>query len=813
MTWQTNQKTGDGATYANYTYYYIAHNTADVNFHTADGSLIQKAIVSTTDFPYLTEDKPVTMTRRYQSLVFGEPNNVYSGDGNSAMSKDPTSYTSTKAELGTPATAAEAAVDGYFFVGWAEPARMKDYECAYAFDLSNGTSKDGKPQYISSSVDKARAYTLRSDALVEQAMELYPVYVPLGQIETTTNLSDARGGSFTVPGDPTFVVTDPNGDGIQTVTVTADMDALLPDGSGGFYKLLYMTISVDGGDEVELPADGEGSGVYPYEPIEPGHSYLFTAYYEPYAVVFHKNGTTDMLTQLYNRYDHIRNTPLPTVQDVDHELDNYIFIGWTEQVPESGVYIKAENMTSYDEADAIYHFVDDGTSVSHAMELWPVYTNIRVAVNSNIDEKVSDPSKIRMVYRDAADSVQTRVVATEVEGYKFYGWYIDIPENDLTNSANYTKDNLVSKDSSYHLTGDKPYKPTIYTARYIEVYKVIYHDLNGQVLETEYVYEGEDHPFVIEQTLTDENGVPMTDKDNNVITRETLYNPTPFYAIHENMTAAQTFDTWVWVKTDGGENENFADFCKKNIIGGCFADTTVREMHLYPIVWTISAIDSNGAAYDKLVVSGSFTDGGNSVSAYFDGETTYSQPSLTVHVEKNQWTVTGDSVTSGSDDQENIPVTLYPDDHSEAKPIGVEDTNKNGDAVFYFGSIPLTIKKTGGAELAGQTFLFTVSGGDWEKTVAVTCKLDEGGKTASGTETILLPAGSYSVAEDAAWAYRYDVSYKVFYGTKESEDSHESVSVSQVGNAMAQVVCTNTPRSGLRSWLFAAAHNENQFKS
>lgn len=152
---------------------------------------------------------------------------------------------------------------------------------------------------------------------------------------------------------------------------------------------------------------------------------------------------------------------------------------------------EADETVTYDKMDGIYHFVDDGTSVSHAMELWPVYINIRVQVNSNIDAELTgkgvDLNTIRKVDRNAADSLQTKVVATEVEGYKFYGWYKEIPAGQLTDDTQYTEKKLVSRESSYHLTGDKPYEPTVYTARYIKVYKVIYHDLTSDVLETEYV--------------------------------------------------------------------------------------------------------------------------------------------------------------------------------------------------------------------------------------------------------------------------------------------------------------------------------------
>lgn len=812
VTWKTSRTTSADVTVINYTHYYIAHNTADVNFHTSAGDLIKHATVSTADFPYLSEDKPVTMTRRYQSQVFGTANNTYSGDGNSDMSKDPTDYTSAKAELGTHATASEAAADGYFFVGWAEPAQMKDYERAYAFDVSDGT---GTPQYVSSSVDRAKAYTLKSDALVEHTMELYPVYVPLGNIETTTNLSAARSDSLTVPDDPTYSVTNPDVNGKQTVTVTADMDALLPDGSGDVYELIRMTISVDGGEEIELTGNME-TGVFEYDNIQAGHSYLFTAYYLPYVVIFHQNGADEMVTQIYKQYDHIRNTPLPTVQENNADLDDYIFIGWTEQKPaDNGIYIKANNMTSFAAADDIYHFVDDGTSVSHAMELWPVYTNFQVSVNSNIDAELiadnKDPEDYRMVYRDTAASIETKVVAEEVESYKFYGWYIDIPEGKLTDDTQYTDKRLVSKDSHYHLTGDKPYQPTVYTARYLKVYKVIYHDLNGGTLATDYVYENDDHTFV--------NTEKATDADGNEVSVSVPYFPDAISALHEKMTDNQVFETWMWIKTDGTQTE-YSQFCDRKIIADCIgngAATGSREMHLYPIVWTLSAKDSKGDNYSGLLLSGTFDGTTDKVSAYFDGDTAYCQPSITVHVDKMEWTSADSKVTVSNVSQSSIPVTLYPDNRTGVEQLGEKNTDEQGNAVFYFNGT-LAIEKTGTAELDGESFLFTVTNTDTKETqtVSLTCEAGEDGKTASGSVTLLLPAGTYSVTEDAAWAYRYNAGYTVSYAvtaanSKSDYLTNNNVAVTPIGSTGAKVTCTNEKKGGLKGWLNDAAHNENIF--
>ena len=816
ITWDSDEQL---QTNGNYTYYYTAHITADANFHKSDGTLIGNETLTSSDYPYQSGDKTVTMTRRYGHQLFGQPEIGYT----TYEKESEKSVSFATSELGTAPDA--PTVDGYCFVGWVEPSQMADYERAYAFDVSNGESSGGAPQYISSSLDKAKAYTLQDDALVERAMELYPVYVKMGQISTTTNLSAAASASLNVPDDPAYSVTETADDGTQTIELQADIDEPLPGGSGGVYELLRMTVSVDGGDEVELEGD-TSTGKYAYTSVEPGHSYLFTAYYRPYVVVFHQNGTTDEVVQVYNQYDPIRNAPLPTVQDSTEELSGYLFVGWTEHAPDTDEkpYLifdaGADETVSYGTLDSIYRFVGNGTSVSHAMELWPVYVNIRVDVNSNIDAELTELgislTNVRKVERSAADSLQTKAVATEVDGYRFVGWYRDIPSDKLADDSQYTADRLVSTDSSYRLTGDSPYESTVYTARYLKAYKVVYHDQDGSVLTTDYIYEGDDHPFERQQTLTDADGNPVKDESGNDVTVSVPYYPDAVSSLYEGMTDRQALETWLWVKSNGDQTE-YASFCNKKIISECIAEDAGagREMHLYPVVWSMSATDSTGAAYDGMVFGAKFDDDGKTVGAYFTGEEPYLQPSLTVHAEKTVWTGPGGEAAVEAKGQVGVPVTLYPEDSSSAEAMGKESTDAQGDAVFAI-TAALTIEKTGSAELAGQSFLFAVTDNDSGSvmTVPVACSAAEDG-TATGSVTLLLPAGAYSVTEDEGWAYRYDAHYTVSYAaapaSMDGYAGNTAVAVSPIGYTGAKVACANSEKSGLSGWLNDGAHIENLF--
>lgn len=174
-------------------------------------------------------------------------------------------------------------------------------------------------------------------------------------------------------------------------------------------------------------------------------------------------------------------------------------------------------------------------------------------------------------------------------------------------------------------------------------------------------------------------------------------------------------------------------------------------------------------------------------------------------------------ITVSDEGQRSIPVTLYPNNHSDAQLMGTENTNTEGDATFSI-TATLTIKKSGGAELAGKSFLFTVVNNDTKAVnkVSVTCEADSDGKSASGTVTLKLPAGIYSITEDAKWAYRYNAAYSVSYksaSTKNPADYTENtaVAVTLVGYTDAVVTCTNTKKSGLKGWLFSETGKDNLF--
>ncbi len=483
MTWQSALAVGK-----DWAYLYTAHMVAEVNFHQArseelvDTSALdpQPAVPVTltpTDFPYLTDEKTVSMTRRYRSPVFGAADNTY----HSYNGSDPTTltfngtYPSTPegapkptAEQGAAPTREVMTIPGYYFVGWFEKAAWKGEDLNYFLDVANGTSiGEGEPLYQSSSIGKCQPYVLPDNAVVEHTMDLYPVYVKYN-IASTTNVVLAVDGVVNKPHDPTWVPEKPT-ELSTDLEVTAYSNEPVRPAGGETYTIEYVTVTVDGGEPIKLAntaADG-GNWVVKY-PVVPGRSYLFTAVYKPYVVVFHQNGNVDTEVLVRNPGDAIgRPAPeteggvsrpvLPTVQDARDaggnirfpELNHALFVGWTEAKPDDPAgrpyhfFRATAEKTSYELAEEVGFWTlgeTEDTIVAHSMELWPVFAGYTVTVNSNIDnalmgekpavypDEAALQEKVRALVRTSPNTVSTTVKAQEVEGYKFVGWFTGVKQ-------------------------------------------------------------------------------------------------------------------------------------------------------------------------------------------------------------------------------------------------------------------------------------------------------------------------------------------------------------------------------------------------
>lgn len=882
-----------GVLNAIYHYGFEAHMTANVVFHTKE------------------EAEKATVQRRYEEKVFLDADTPHTYIY--PISKDNTVIDTAALSLPNPPSEAfpfttDMTVPGYYFIGWID---KDDADTQNALAAIYNVPAD---PYTTTNVALAKNYVLTESDIVTRAMpNVYPVYAKY-DVKTATNVLMEVPGVVQKPNDPACALADDTAQQ-TTATVTAynnvAVDPSAPEGDK--YTIEAITVSIDGGEPITLPAPADASGdwVVTY-PVVPGRSYLFTALYRPLVVVFHQNGNTDAKVLVRNYGDPIgRPAPeveggvaepvMPTVQDDANELNHALFVGWTEATPADPAgrpyhfFPESDGKSSFQLAGEFGYWTPgqtEDTIVTHPMELWPVYATYTVDVNSNIDNDLKTTKgytdetlwrDVRSLDRTSANTVATTVRAAEVDGYKFVGWYTGVTLDETGEYNNFETATLISEAGEYTLEGDEPFATDnyLYTARYKAVYKVIYHGRGrdgGPVMYTNYLYEGEDEDKAlnmeitetVDQPVLDDAGNPVLNPDGTVKTqpKELTYHqpldPTPYHMIYGTMDPNESFGQWECHEPDtainpGADLVNIYDpWSFQPLLPNSDPDATVargliarvgtsdREINLYPTVWRVTVTDSAGQDItdqvtidiDMSEMKADYSD----VKVYvcFDPANPYTQSKLTVQVQRTRWIETEDPDNPGRAGDPDIAirgrngVTVIPYlDASKTLPLaegkptanlyGDGDEQHDGYAVFEFTDSPLKLTKNAPADRKGETFLFQVERADKTKswTVPVTCDSDvtdsEGAVTGcTGSATINLPIGTYSVTEAENWAWALAPVYTVRVAgvLQEASDAHKAVALPPLpaGTAhAAEVVCTNSVLPGAAQWSWQTGRKKNLF--
>ncbi|MFR7651768.1 MAG: hypothetical protein ACLUYK_11030, partial [Eggerthella lenta] len=319
--------------------------------------------------------------------------------------------------------------------------------------------------------------------------------------------------------------------------------------------------------------------------IESGPSYRFVANYEPLVVVYHVNdGVTE--TVVRNNGQQLGKGPDPTFDIANIDTANagiHVFVGWTATRPATGQY------AIWSEGTAM---VSSSTIVHQSMELWPVYRAATVNVNSNIDDVI--PEGQHENYRSLSrlgsiDSVALVAEAQDFPGYQFDHWatgYID----------DGNQGNPVTENSNFVLRGGKPFDGTLYTAVYVPVHEVRYHDTQGNVIYTANV-KGGDRTFVHdvpagteaapdsggEATAGPEGTIPPT--QSTPIDVEAYHNIAVALDSAASVDGREAFSNWQW--SDNGTMVPWDQFCNAAI---------TQDMDLYPVTWQVKATDAANTA-------------------------------------------------------------------------------------------------------------------------------------------------------------------------------------------------------------------------
>lgn len=755
--------------------------TTRVDFYKKDGAVCKEATrryESNLLQKKNGEDDP-QYTYKYPFIFTNDTVDKNSG-GDSDKIKDP------NLTLESSPTDAEMAVPGYKFLGWISTAEVEKGSPAwnYIYDVANDP-------YVTTDPEKAAPYLATDASKVTQCQDAYPVYVKY-DVTYTTNLHRAGFEGTSEVNVPRYditpnlnVDTDP-----ATATVTPDIETTVYKSGGELYKLYKVEVELPNGEVKELDsADGNS---YSYQ-VEPGGTYTFVAYYSPLAVVYHLNAR-DVDGKVAQQGDSLGSLkdgiPLPTynVGEIDAATNAYnAFVGWTETKPASGNgYVVWSDGVS---------MVNKNTVVKAPMELYPVYRASAVRVQSNIDAYLDDPGSVRYLSRtDSGDQISLEVkAATEVVGkngtkYDFVGW-----SGDYESDSKYT---LMTGDDKYPLEGNEPFKDVTYTAVYkITPYKVRYHGVDGSVIFTATVDSGDERAqdgksgfvYTVEVPKVDENGSPVYDGSGNPVMEQksVAYDPdahSKIVALLDEQAAAkgdkrELFLEWRYVGADGTA-KSWDEFKGEPIKG---------DMDLYPVTYRVVANDTSDPASPVTMTAqlkwlldpaaaNTVDDSADKAPFKVCFASPFMGTQLTVAVTQASYGPDAEGVPATEEPVNGKFVSLYSmgsgdgsfdlANRLESKKTG-EGEQGPGNAVFNFAQThALTIvKKTTDASAMGQTFRFKVA---WKaskdspaETRMVEVKVDktqqENGETwYVGSVQFAAPAGTYTVEEDTAWAWRYE---------------------------------------------------------
>lgn len=815
-------------------YYVRAMITTDVNFYNKGDNVVR------------------TATRRYESNLLQTKVNgadptftYYYPHVNKSVKVAEKPEDGEKGSYESPLTLeasptdADMAVPGYKFLGWISTAEVqRDSDVwKYIYDVEGDS-------FTTSDPDKAEPYLVKPDFKVTQWQDAYPVYAKY-DVRYTTNLYRAgfKGtDKVNVPRydiDPVINAgTDP-----ATATVTPDVTTPVYKAGGELYKLQKVEIELPNGEVEDIEPNGDNS--YSHQ-VEPGGAYTFVAYYSPLAVVYHLNAR-DVDGKVAQQGDSLGSLkdgiPLPTynVGDIDATTNAYnAFVGWTETKPVAGNgYVVWSDDVS---------MVNKSTVVKAPMELYPVYRASAVRVQSNIDANLDDPGSVRYLSRtDSGDQISLEVkAATEVVGkdgtkYDFVGW-----SRDYESDNKYT---LMTGDDKYPLEGNEPFKSAMYTAVYkIAPHKVRYHGVDGSVLFTATVDSGDERAqdgksgfvYTVDVPKMDENGRPVYDNSGNPMMEQksVAYDPdahSKIVALLDERAAAngdmrELFLEWRYVGADGDTKP--WDVFKDEPIKG--------DMDLYPVTYRVVAKDtSDPAKFETMTAQLKWLldpAAANTVDDSADKapfKVCFAKPfmgtRLTVTVMRASYGPGTEGVSVAEEPVNGKFVSLYSlgsgdgsfdlANRLESKKTG-EGEQGPGNAVFKFTqNHALTIvKKTTDASAMGQTFRFKVtrkaSEGSPAETRMVEVKVseqrDENGEVwYVGSVQFAAPAGTYTVEEDTAWAWRYEGELST--PGKAPGKSAELIisSASSAGDTV--VTCVNTRAND--KWVDGGSRAKNVWKN
>ena len=648
-----------------------------------------------------------TVQRRYQEKVLSDRDITY---GYNYLT-DANKINGSLLDITLSATPEPVKQKGYLFLGWIDKTSMTEDEFNYVY---GGTVNPST--YATTDARKAIPYLIDSDTKVTGPMDLYPVYVKTN-FTTTSNVKksgvDGK-GDINLPKDPGYdVASIQAGDGYADITFTVDNNetsVIKNDSSKGNYQFKYLEYTDHHGDKKKVMLDEGSNNAVTVKNLVLGPDYTFIAYYEPYVLTYHVSAEKNQY-EVRNSNDFVGNQPK---EELNLPKEN-IFIGWTLEKPEEMYWSNSQG----------HDLVDEKDTVKGSMELWPVFDQAKIKVESNIDD----------IYENDTDIRDWKKTDT---GYKLWAQEkVNIGEKRYT-FVEWQKKNPKGEFETFSKDSEAPIKEVLsdqtYKAIYDESYVINYHDLKGEIIYTANASKTQNQRSFIQE----------------IDGKEAIIDIGAFENIQEQLTVNDMLIQWQW--KNGDKLVDWNDFYNEMI---------KTDMDLYPVVYSFSSKDSEETDYQGVKYTRASDLQGKedteldvpaTIYAYMTEiytqskllieakEYSYIDGSMNVHplVDKTINLQVADENMQTKEDYVDNPYSTYEE----------KNTDNNGQAIFEFtGKLEIQKNVEDNETSEEDIFIFKIKNEQGE-ILEVPVK---------GNESVILslPCGKYSVEEDANWSWRY----------------------------------------------------------
>lgn len=617
--------------------------------------------------------------------------------------------------------------EDYEFIGWISSTEVEKNS-----NVWNQIYNVEEDEYCTTNISKAKKYVIDTSSVVTETMDLYPVYAKYNIITKTNVNSTNKIESINIPDNPTYKLNAIEEQYSKQIELFPDIDTFITGSSGTKYVLTSVEV-MNEKQEIKTITPTEANKYL--STVKAGNTYTFIANYEPYVLAYHLNDIKiDVVVR--NNGENVGEMPTPTY-DIDTIGEKYIFVGYTRAKPSKG-YMTFDSYDSFTSSNIT--LINPSMLVDESMELWPVYIQTNIKINSNIDdyiiEKNLDLLSIRNYNRQDIDEMLLKVTTESIDNYYFVGWYKDY--KDLNNMGT-----LLSTNKEYPLQKEEIFLDITYTAVYKRVYTINYYDTEKNVVYTAKVEEDDNRTFV--ETTTDNEGK----------TTETPIDYQAFEEIHKTMKNNQIFQNFIWIKEDGTKVE-----------WDTFANNKIEsDVELYPIINEITVKDSNSTELNISTSSKEEAEilfGIEKEKIYASFNITYEQPYVNFHIESVLYGTEKEKIK----DLDNYKIQFYADSDITKETIDNKITDSFGNAILkFYGTAK--IKKETTNKNSQESFIFDIYNKQNPNDIIQTISILE-----NEYITVKLPYGHYTATEDLKWAWRYspNKSGELIINNKESKN-------------------------------------------